>query len=507
MAVVALVFVASALVYYTFRAAVNFYSRKAKCKPGFANDGLSVYPHIDPFWGLDLSLAMWRDYTRGRLAEGMRLRHARCGATFKARELFGAECIYTVDPENIRDVTTIQFARFQKSAWVDEASKHIGHGVLMNEGAAWRRSRALLKPVFAKTTLDELALVEPHVKNMIAAARAQQGKTLDFLDLATRFSLDVVTEFLFDGSVKSLSGAGDKADGSDFLAMVKAFEPACGLFIAVGGLAWFKLAFSYRKLLAVVGGMKAFFKRRLDLLRKKQRYAHRDDVGSRKSSTSLFRMLEQEGLSVDDMQAELQNIFFASFDTTTSLLANLVHVIAGRPDVQQKLRDEIAPLRGTPPTKQDISAMSYLRCVLYEGLRLYTPVASHSRQAAVDTTLPRGGGPDGRSSVAVRAGTSVVWSVYALNRDPMHYGEDWAAFRPERWADGTHSASSAPYFMPFGSGPRACIGQQMAQTEIAYVLVRLLQAFETLESRDERPFREAEAVSFYSGNGTWVEMS
>ncbi|KAJ3497075.1 hypothetical protein NLG97_g2179 [Lecanicillium saksenae] len=502
MTVVALVFVATTLAYYALRAAFYFYQRAGKIRSHLTNDEVRKYPHLDPFWGLDLSLDMWRDFSRGRLAEGMRLRHARCGATFKARELFGAECIYTIDPENIRAVTTGQFSQFQKSSWVDEASKHIGNGVLMNEDDAWRRSRALLKPVFSKTTLDELALVEPHVRKMIDVIQSRDGEAFDFLELATRFSLDVVTEFLFDGSVESLSNTEANIEGRDFLALVKAFEPACGLFIAVGALAWFKLAFSYKKLLNVVGGMKAFFKQRLDLLREKQRYVQ----GRRKSSTSLFRMLEQEGLSVDDMQAELQNIFFASFDTTTALLANLIHVLAQRPDIQKRLRHEIAALQGTPPTKQDISAMPYLRCVLYEGLRLYTPVASHSRQAAVDTTLPRGGGPDGQSPIAVRAGTSVVWSVYALNRNPLHYGDDWAEFRPERWESLRPLATSA-HFMPFGSGPRSCIGQQMAQMEISYVLVRLLQAFETLDSRDERPFREAEAVSFYSAHGTMVGMS
>ncbi|KAM3508845.1 hypothetical protein MY11210_006556 [Beauveria gryllotalpidicola] len=533
MTIVALVFAASALAYYALRVVLSVRNRAGKTASHLPHDELPTYPHLDQFWGLDLYLSMWRDFTCGRLAEGMRMRHVRYGATFRARELLGGECIYTIDPDNIRAVTTSQFAQFQKAAWVGEASKHIGHGVLMNEGEAWRRSRALLKPVFAKTTLDELALVEPHVKAMISVIRDHGGRAFDFSELARRFSLDVVTEFLFDGSVESLcssnnnnnSSSSSSTDGADFLRLVKAFEPACGLFIAVGALAWLKLAFSYRALLAVVGGMKAFFKQRLDLLREKQQqqqqqqqqqwYRHGGGGDRASSSTSLFRMLEKEGLLVDDMQAELQNIFFASFDTTTALLANLVRVLAERVDVQEKLRGEMAHLDGTPPTRRDISAMPYLRSVLYEGLRLYTPVASHSRQAAVDTTLPRGGGPDGQSPVVVRAGTSIVWSVYALNRNPAHYGDDWAAFRPERWCEGASSSSSssssssahAAYFMPFGTGPRSCIGQQMAQTEISYVLVRLLQAFGTLESRDDRPFCEAEAVSFYSAHGTMVEMS
>lgn len=523
MVVVASLFLIGAVAYYAVRAAYRLfsYTHAHNAKSPASSHAPSSYPHRFPFWGLDLSLEMWRDFSRGELAEGMRRRHAHCGTTFQARELFGGKCIYTIDPENIRAVTTSQFTDFQKSAWVDEASKHIGHGVLMNEGEAWRRSKAVLKPVFSRTRLDELALVAPHVEKMLSVIQQQNGETFDFLELATRFSLDVVTDFLFDGSVDSLATADPNTEGRQFLSLVKSFEPACGLFIAVGALAWFKLAVSYKQLLAVVGGMKTFFKQRIDLLREKQKY----QPGGQKSCTSLFRMLEQQGLSVDDMQGELQNIFFASFDTTSALLANLVHVLAQRPDIQDKIRDEIKYLEGKPPTKQDISGMTYLRCVIYEGmfarvqvrrarptytqyigLRLYTPVASHSRQAAVDTTLPKGGGPDGQAPLHVDAGTSVVWSIYALNRSPAYYGDDWAEFRPERW-EGLRPAAACPNFMPFGSGPRSCIGQEMAQREIAYVLLRLLQAFGEMESRDKRPFREAEAVSFYSAHGTMVAMS
>ncbi|KAJ2960472.1 hypothetical protein NQ176_g11051 [Zarea fungicola] len=295
MVVVASLFLIGAVGYYAVRAAYRLfsYTHAHNAKSPASSHAPSLYPHRFPFWGLDLSLEMWRDFSRGELAEGMRRRHAHCGTTFQARELFGGKCLYTIDPENIRAVTTSQFTEFQKSAWVDEASKHIGHGVLMNEGEAWRRSKAVLKPVFSRTRLDELALASPHVEKMLAVIQQQNGETFDFLELATRFSLDVVTDFLFDGSVDSLTAADQNTEGKQFLSLVKAFEPACGLFIAVGALAWFKLAVSYKQLLAVVGGMKTFFKRRIDLLREKQKY----QPGGQKSCTSLFRMLEQQGLS------------------------------------------------------------------------------------------------------------------------------------------------------------------------------------------------------------------
>lgn len=141
------------------------------------------------------------------------------------------------------------------------------------------------------------------------------------------------------------------------------------------------------------------------------------------------------------------------------------------------------------------------------ALRLYSPVTSHSRTAKVDTTLPHGGGEDGQSPITVRAGTTIVWSTYALNRDPRWYGDDWAKFKPSRWAS---LRERSDFYMPFGSGPRSCLGQQMVQTEVMYTLVRLLQAFVgglgAVQDKhgEEEGFREAEAVSFYNSGGVRI---
>lgn len=140
----------------------------------------------------------------------------------------------------------------------------------------------------------------------------------------------------------------------------------------------------------------------------------------------------------------------------------------------------------------------------HAALRLYTPVASHSRVAKRDTVLPRGGGADGNSPAFVASGTTIIWSVYSLNRDASYYGTDWADFRPERWQ--SLERSSRNFFMPFGSGPRACMGREMAQMEVSYILVRILQEFATLKCEDSRPFEEAKAVSFYNEHGTLVSI-
>jgi cytochrome P450 len=119
--------------------------------------------------------------------------------------------------------------------------------------------------------------------------------------------------------------------------------------------------------------------------------------------------------------------------------------------------------------------------------------------------LPHGGGIDGRSQLRVPAGTEIVWSTYTLNRQSDLFGKDWAEFRPERWENA--SVADTDYFMPFGSGPRACLGQQMALTTLSYVIVSILITFSEIACKDKRDFKEAQAVSFRNKYGTVVSMT
>ncbi|KAJ2991147.1 hypothetical protein NUW58_g2627 [Xylaria curta] len=111
------------------------------------------------------------------------------------------------------------------------------------------------------------------------------------------------------------------------------------------------------------------------------------------------------------------------------------------------------------------------------------PVASNQREAVRDTVLPRGGGVDGKSPIFVVKGMSVRYIPWIMHRRTDLFGKDANEFRPERWEDlrVTHE------YLPFNAGPRICIGQQFALTQMALITFRLLQAFKTIERRDERP--------------------
>lgn len=340
------------------------------------------YPHADPFLGLDLMVQTWRDFRRGELSEGLRRRHVAYGRTFVTTNL-GSDCVYTTDPDNIRAVTTLGFEKFGKAGWVAEASKHVGEGVLMNEGEAWRRSRALLKPIFAQSAMDEPAVLEPHVRALVERMRCLSAEVLDFHELASMFTLDVVTEFLFGASTDCLGrpGEADGQDGLQFLTLVRDFEGPSGKFLALGPLAWLGLLPRYRVLLGLVEGMRAFFKRKLDDMVTEANPNNSCTGGvsrgtprllARFQSPSVFRWMKAAGLSEERIQGELQNIFFASYDTTSTFLANLMFVLVRHGRVQQRLRDEIAFLEGHPPSRVDLGKMHFVRLVIMEGLLIPT---------------------------------------------------------------------------------------------------------------------------------------
>lgn len=139
------------------------------------------------------------------------------------------------------------------------------------------------------------------------------------------------------------------------------------------------------------------------------------------------------------------------------------------------------------------------------ALRLHPVVPRNERQAIQDTVLPTGGGADGSHPVFVSKGTLVSYNVYAMHRRADIYGADASEFRPERWEDSQLRPGWA--YLPFNGGPRICIGQRYALTEVGYLLVRMAQYFASLESCDPGPWEESLTLTVCSRNGTKVALT
>lgn len=160
--------------------------------------------------------------------------------------------------------------------------------------------------------------------------------------------------------------------------------------------------------------------------------------------------LIESGASREEIKDQLMSMILGGRDTSASTLSVLFWILARRPDVLSKLREEFVPLHGEKPSWEQLKNFKYLNMVLKEGesktelhsrtstyrlavLRLHPPVISNMRNASKDLVLPRGGGPDGKSPLFVPKGTQCRYSFQYLQRRKDIWGPDADEFRPERW--------------------------------------------------------------------------
>jgi len=168
------------------------------------------------------------------------------------------------------------------------------------------------------------------------------------------------------------------------------------------------------------------------------------------------------------LRDQLVAVLLAGRDTTAATLSWLFYELARHPDVWRRLREEILQTVGETgaPTYNDLKNMKYLQHTLSETLRLYPAIPYNVRLALHDTTLPRGGGPDGLSPLGVLKNTPIGYSTIILHRRE-DLTPDAEEFRPERW----EKWQPKPWqYIPFNGGPRICIGQQFALTEMGYTV-------------------------------------
>ncbi|KAL8775618.1 MAG: hypothetical protein Q9209_000114 [Squamulea sp. 1 TL-2023] len=431
-----------------------------------------------------------------------RFRNLAC-TTFSAKELH-LHILFTMEPENIKSILATDF----KSYSIGEERKKalrpiIGDGIFTTDGAEWQHSRDILRPCFVRSQIGDKDLFEKHFQHLLHVI-PRDGSTVDLQDLFFRLTLDIATEFLFGTSTYTLLPDNRRPEDDKF---VQAFtyiqntmEGKSGVLSLFLPDRRFKRDCKY-----VHDWVDALIERSLSSASEK--LDHSED--------RYVFLHELVAITPDKVRirTELLNILVAGRDTTASLLSDVWWTISREPRVWNRLQKEVqaleTPLGEERPIFQELKEMKYLRAVLNESLRLHPAVPANSRQAVTDTTLPVGGGTDGKSPVFVPKGTLVAYCIYAMHRRKDLYGEDAEEFKPERWLDdeGKKGLRMGWEYLPFNGGPRICIGQQFALTEASYITVRLLQEFDRIESRDKDVWREKIGLTCTGLGGCKVSLT
>jgi cytochrome P450 len=188
---------------------------------------------------------------------------------------------------------------------------------------------------------------------------------------------------------------------------------------------------------------------------------------------------------------QLIAVLLAGRDTTAATLSWAFYELSHYPAIYAKMRQEVLRVVGSTrePTYDDIKNLKYVSHVLNETLRLYPAVPFNVRYALTDTSLPSH--DPSTPDISVVAGDAVFYGTIAMQRRENLYPPPTAdfapagIFSPDRW----EQWSPKPWnYLPFNGGPRICVGQNFALTEMAYVMVRMVQRFERVEYRGDQPW-------------------
>ena len=218
----------------------------------------------------------------------------------------------------------------------------------------------------------------------------------------------------------------------------------------------------------------------------------RKQLGSQSTHNDFIHLLmkaEYEGRKLTDKQIADQGIafFLAGFDTSSVTLTNVVYFLAKYQDIQTRLFNEIDEFSKNSPQDIDyfesINELKYLNAVINETLRFRSTLPHMVRESAKNCTISN----DGRE-LFIPKGTNIQISVHMIHRDENHFERPFE-FLPERFMTGSSLRHNSQAFMPFGVGPRNCIGLRFATFEIKLCLYKVLQMYKFELSSNTEPLR------------------
>jgi cytochrome P450 len=356
------------------------------------------------------------------------------------------------DPEAVRRVLVDNHRNYKKSRNYQGLKLVLGEGLVTSEGDFWRRQRRLAQPAFHKERLASF------VRTMVADTAimlerwraAPLSGSFDFHQEMMRLTLRIVTRTLFSTD----SDADADAVGHAMTVAIDHVNEYADAIIRIPPWVPTPKNLRFRRALRTLDALV------LRIIDERRKAADKpNDLLSMLMSAQDEETREQ--MTDRQLRDEVMTLVAAGHETTANALTWAFYLLAQHSDVAERVRAEVeAVLGGRPPSIEDLPRLAFIRSVLEETMRLYPPAWIIEREAMVEDRL--GGYRVPRRSV-------VAMSPFMLHRNPRYWDRP-DEFDPDRFSPGRAAPRPKYAYIPFGGGPRLCIGNAFAMMEAQIIL-------------------------------------
>lgn len=368
---------------------------------------------------------------------------------------FGPFPYYLVnDVDAVKRVLIDNNRAYVKSRNYEGLKLILGEGLVTSDGELWRRQRKLAQPAFLKRRIDAFGPpIARYAAEMADAWEAERGEALDVHEEMMKLTFRIVGKTLFD---KDLAHEAD-AIGPTVSVLIHFANDWAESLLRLP--TWLPLPrnFEFRRAMASLDRLVS------DIVETRRATGdEREDLlGLLMSATD-----EQGRMDEQQLRDEVITLVMAGHETTANLLSWTWYLLSRHPETDRALEAELdAVLGGRLPTVEDLPKLELTDRVVRESLRLYPPAWAFERDSIEDDEL---------CGYPIPAGSTLGISPYALHRHPDHW-DNPEGFDPDRWLPDAAKARNRFAYLPFGAGPRQCIGLGMALMEAKLVIATLRQ--------------------------------
>ncbi|XP_012256722.2 cytochrome P450 9e2-like [Athalia rosae] len=415
------------------------------------------------------------------------------------------------DPELIKSVAIKNFDHFQdhRNFLPEESDPLFAKNLFFLQGDRWRDVRTLLSPAFTSSKMKMMFKLAAQCGTDLADhlfAKAERPCDIEMKDSFARYTNDVIATAAFGLSINSLENRENEfyttsREVTNFSRKLKALK----ILILRGSPFLGRLL----NIQIVDDKSRRFF---LDVI--SSTIAMRDEKGIVRNDMIQLMMQARDTngkkseLTTEEMTAQAFVFLLGGLDTSSTAMCFAAHEIGVNPEVQRRLHEEIDAVLAENEgevTYEALHKMKYLDAVISETLRLYPPVPVIDRLCTKAFDLPPAA--PGFEPYRVEAGDSLWIPFYGLHMDPKFFPNP-RKFDPERFTEKNRGNVDSSAYMPFGSGPRSCIGNRFALMETKLAIFHLLAKCELSPcSRTSIPIKlDRTNFNMASENGFWLTI-